>query len=387
MPVRKYHYAESLGTSTSSSITDTTKVTLTFTPDASSNYVYIWSCDVGGNSTAYDTIVSLFNNAGSALAVTNVESADQTDWITVSGIAFETFGASPTSQNVTLKFKTENAVMISSIRNARIVAIKLTAADVYTENTADQTTTLSALQTAATLTFTPATTGNYLILGSCESRGGTSAAAAVNSQLTYNSVGYSQSNIIVTDPSNYFSGLMQASVGSLTNTSKTVTLQWATGGSGTSYCRRARILALRLDEFSSSSIATANSGTTSTSTTYTNKVTSGTLNTISGLYYLVIGTAIAQGSTGSPTTISSGYGINVDGTYITESLIESAVVAGYYGSSRFGGIVVKTASTTLTANIDYYAETTSVASGISQATISVLLLDSSSAGNMIMAFL
>lgn len=373
---RKYSYAESLTTSTSAVTTDTTKATLTFTPDASSDYLYIWSCDVASTSISYDIRVSFNNNAGTALSATNVEPADTTDWITVSGIAFETFGTSPTSQSVTLKFSIENVAATASIRNAKIIAIKLTSADVYTENTADQTTTSSTYQTAATLTFTPATTGSYLILGSCESRSGSSVAAACSTQLLYNAVSYGQSDIIVNDVTNYFSGMMQANVGSLTNTSKTITMQWKNGNNSTTvYCRRARIVALRLDEFTSSSIAEASAESTTTSLTYTNKV-SNPANTIAGLSYLVIGTAIAQGSTGSPTTLSSGYGISVNGTYITESLIESGTVGGYYGSSRFGSFTVATATSSLiTANIDYYAETASVASGISQATVSVLLLD------------
>lgn len=374
---RRYHYSESLTTSTSAVTTDTTKVTLTYTPVASSTYVYIWSCDVKGTSTSYDIRVSLNNNAGTALAATNVEPADTTDWMTVSGIAFETFGASPTSQSVTLRFSIENTASTASIRNAKIIAIKLTSADVYVENTADQTTTSSTLQTATTLTFTPATTGSYLILGSCEVRNATqSAAGSVSTQITYSGTAYSQADIVVNDTTNYSSGMMQASVGSLTNTSKTVTLQWKNNNnSSTVYCRRARLLALRLDEFTTADIAVAAAGSTTTSLTYTNKLTN-SITAYNALSYLVIGTATIQGSTGSPTTLSAGYGLSVNGTYTSESLVESGVVAGYYGSGHFGAFnVVTQTSTSLTAKIDYYAETASVAAGISYATISVLLLD------------
>jgi len=94
----------------------------------------MWSCDVKGNSTSYDIRVSLLNGA-TTLCATNWETADTAaDYATLSGIAFETFGASPTSQSITLVFSSENTALTSSIRNARIIAIKLNSSDAYVEN-------------------------------------------------------------------------------------------------------------------------------------------------------------------------------------------------------------------------------------------------------------
>jgi len=372
---RKYTYAESLTLSTTTTASDQTKVTLTFTPDASSTYVYIWNADIQATTgTTYDNIVTLKNNAGTTLSTSNFESKDTTDFATISGIAFETFGASPTSQSVTLTYRTETATNSVGIKNARIVAIKLTAADAYVENTADSSTTGTSLSTATTLTFTPATTGNYLILGSAETRS-SSTTVTVNSQITYSGTGYSIAAARSNDITNYVSGLMQASVGSLTATSKSITLQFSSGSAGTTVnCRRARLLALRLDEFSDSSITTDTSSTSTTSLTYATKTTTDT--TVSPeLSYLVIGTAAIGPSTGSPTTISSGYGFSVGGTYSSESLVES-VSNGNYPSASFGSFtVVSTSSTTLTSQFNYYSETASVTTVADDVTISVLLLD------------
>ena len=221
---RKYTYAESLTLSTTTTASDQTKVTLTFTPDASSTYVYIWNCDIQATSgTTYDNIVTLKNNAGTTLSTSNWEAKDTTDFATLSGIAFETFGASPTSQSITLTYRTENSGSSVGIRNARIIAIKLTSADAYVENTADASTTSTTLQTATTLTFTPATTGNYLIIGSAEMRS-SGASVTVNSQITYAGVGYNVAQTRINDTTNYVSGMMQASLQSLTASSKSVTL-------------------------------------------------------------------------------------------------------------------------------------------------------------------
>jgi hypothetical protein len=376
---RRYSHAESLTLSTTTTASDQTKVTLTFTPDASSTYVYIWNADIQATTgTTYDNIVTLKNNAGTALSATNWEARDTTDFATISGLAFETFGASPTSQSITLTYRTESAGNSVGIRNARIVAIKLTAADAYVENTADASTTSTSLQTATTLTFTPATTGTYLILGSAETRS-SGASVTVNSQITYNSVGYNVAAARPNDTSNYVSGLMQASVGSLTATSKSITLQYSSSLAQTVNCRRARLLALRLDEFSTSSITTDTTSTSTTSLTYATKTTTGAVSITENLDYLVIGTAAIGPTTGSPTTISSGYGLSVASTYSSESLVESSQSTGHYASANFGSFKVITGGSAggsaIITQFNYYSETASVTTVADDVTLSVLLLD------------
>jgi hypothetical protein len=371
---RKYTSAESLGVDTSALATDTTKVTLTFTPDASSTYLYIWSCDVAGSGITLDSIVSLKNNAGTVLSTTNHESKDLTaDWATLSGIAFETFGASPTSQSVTLTWRAETTSLTSSIRNARVVAIKLNSTDAYVENTADVTNATTTLATATTLTFTPPSTGNYLILGSCETKT-PALTASVISQITYNSTAYSAATNTPNDITNYISGLLQASVGSLTATSKTITLDFArVAGTGTVNCRNARLVALRLDEFTDSSITTNNTLSNTTSTSYVEQSTTGTFNTSTGLDYLVIGTASIAGSS---IVLSVGHGLRVGlSTYISESFQESTL-AGTVASAHFGAFDVFTATNAQSVSFDHYAETSSTTSTTDEVTLSVLLLES-----------
>jgi hypothetical protein len=369
---RKYVSAESLGVDTSALATDTTKVTATFTPDASSTYLYIWSCDVAGSGITLDSIVTLKNNAGSTLSTTNHESKDLTaDWATLSGIAFETFGASPTSQSVTLTWRAETTSLTSSIRNARIVAIKLNSTDAFVENTADVTNATTTLAAATTLTFTPPSTGNYLILGSCETKT-PALTASVISQITYNSTAYSAATNVPNDITNYISGLLQASVGSLTATSKTITLDFArVAGTGTVNCRRARLVALRLDEITDSSITIDNTLSSTTSTSYVTKTTTGAISTTTGMTYLVVGTASIAGDS---TTISVGHGLSVDGVYASESFQESAL-AGTLASAHFGAIDVITAGTSTTVNFNYYTESASINSYTDEVTLSVLALD------------
>ena len=372
---RKYSYAESLAPSTSTLNTDTTKVTLNFAPDANSDYVYIWNADVAMSVITDDIVVTLKNNSATALSITNWEAKDITDYNTISGIAKESFGASPTSQSITLTWRNETSGRTASIKNARIIAIKLTSADAFVENTADSSTTSASLQTATTLTFTPATSGNYLIIGSCESRSA-STTVSVNTQITYNSVAYSAAASRPNDTTNYSSSLLQASVGTLTATSQSVTFQYSSGTAGTAVnCRRARLLALRLDEFTTSSITTDNAATTTTSITYETKTTTGAVSTTNGLQYLVIGTASCGPVTGTSGTISVGYGLSVGGTYVAERFVES-ISNGLYAPGNFGAFTVITASSdTLTTNFDYYVEQVTLTNPADEVTLSVLLLE------------
>jgi hypothetical protein len=154
-PIRSYFYAESTSLGQTIQITDKNKLNLAFVPESGSKYVYLWAADIDSNSAAWDVKVNLKNNAGTTLCSSNLELQDTGDVITVSGLAFETFGASPTSQVLTLNFSTENVSVIAKISNARLVAIELKEDDVFVENTTTQTTSSTSLQTAATLNFTP----------------------------------------------------------------------------------------------------------------------------------------------------------------------------------------------------------------------------------------
>ena len=366
---RKYTLAESLTTSTTTSTTDQTKVTCTFTPDANSTYAYIWSCEIGNNSGTYDVRVKLKNNAGTEVCATNVEGSDITDFIPLSGFDIEAFGASPTSQSVTLTFSSENTALTSTIRNARVIAIKLSSSDQYVENTADTTTTSTSLQTATTLTFTPASAGDYLILGYCELRS-SGGSVTINSQITHNSVAYSAAAHRSQDTTNYYANLLQASVGSLAASSQSITLQFSAGNVNTVNCRNSKLLALRLDQFGLSNITTDTTRTTTTGTTYSTKTTTNSVAMTNGLSYLIVGSATVDTSVSG--TLSGGFRFQNGGTAWAECLMEAPNVG--FLPTRFSAFEVHSGGTT-TTTLDYLSETASVTTGADEVTISILQLD------------
>lgn len=272
-PVRTYYYAESTSLLQTIQTTDKNKLNLTFTPQANSRYVYIWSADIGVGSPTIDTRANLKNNAGTNLCSTNIAYKDASDVITVSGIAFESFGAAPTSQTLTLNFSTENSAAIARISNARLVAIELKDSDIYVEDITTQTTSSTSLQTAATLNFTPSTVGDYLIIGSCEFNINNTINGFINLQLTHDSSAYNVATGMCVDTSNFPSGFMQAYLPSLPASNQTVTLDFSTvNAAHIASVRNTRILALKLDDFADHDVQTDSTVTSISSTTYRDKL-------------------------------------------------------------------------------------------------------------------
>ena len=271
-PIRSYFYAESITLGQTIQTTDKNKLNLVFTPQANSRYVYLWAADIGVGSLSIDTRANLKNNAGTVLCSTNIAFKDSSDVITVSGIAFETFGSAPTSQILTLNFSTENASAISRISNVRLVAIELKDDDIFVENATTQTTTSTSLQSAATLNFTPAETGDYLIIGSCEFNIN-NTSGFINLQLTHDSSAYNVATGVCFDNSNFPSGFMQAYLPALPASNQTVTLDFSTvNAAHTASIRNTRILALKLDNFADYDIQTDTTETTATAITYIDKL-------------------------------------------------------------------------------------------------------------------
>lgn len=371
---RRYHQASDTTTTSSTVTTDTVKVTLTFTPDANSTYLYIWSCETRSAATTVDNTVRLKNNAGTILSQHNHRNTDVSDWCPASGIASETFGASPTSQSITLTFASSSTTSVS-IRNAKLIAIKLTAADVFVENVNDQTTTSTTFQNATTLTFTPATPGSYLILGSAEFRTSNpgTVGSYVNARISHNSIGYNGAAILPRVNTNYTSGIMQASIGTLSATSQSVFLQWNTqNASYTANCRRARLVALRLDEFTTASITSDSASTFTTNSAYINRTTTGALSTVSQFNYLIISSAVPGVNS---TTASAGWRFTRNGTTFAEIYMEGNSTTNILSTPFFASFDVFAATTSTTVNFDYgLAETTNRAFA-SNINLSVLLLE------------
>jgi len=143
---------------------------LTVNPAVSTNYLIIAASDVGPDDAAGDfTSLRLRIDDDDAKTYHNVtrQFDDATDWYHFSAMKYITLAAG--SYDIELEYKTGGATDTGRFRNTRIIAIEMTIpADQYAEdeNTVESTGDPTSEVTAAEMTFTPASSGDYLVIAS-----------------------------------------------------------------------------------------------------------------------------------------------------------------------------------------------------------------------------
>jgi len=244
--------AESLSESTESSGTRTLKVQLQFTPASSSNWLIIFSCEVG-SSTADAANISVFNVVNGTDKTSVVEASGDTSIDYRSVISFYYVTGQSTQQTYKIEFNRTTSGT-AKIRNARIVAIRtdVTGNDVtYNESLAEVANITTTYTSRASVTFAPATAGDYLILGFCEGSSDSTnsswlARLNVDSATLYipiDSTGYyTQEDAATTVNQPFFA----ARVYTLTAASHTIALQTAGESTGAADTRAHRVMAIRL---------------------------------------------------------------------------------------------------------------------------------------------
>src|SRR5512144_3010987 len=188
MRARQGFYLESLAEASTTSASEQVKTTLTFTPDANSDYWLIASGAFTCSSTTdnHEGQVDLWHNeASTALfypAGQRQEPSSPQDWIAFFGIAKLSFGASPGQQNIDIQYWSSHSGDTTKIKDVRVLVIKADAADA--ETLTQDTTTSTSYQTKTTLTFTPASTGDYLMIASAV-RASDANTQAMRARLNY----------------------------------------------------------------------------------------------------------------------------------------------------------------------------------------------------------
>lgn len=367
---RTYHSAASTGASSTTSSSDQTKVTLTFTPLANTSYAYIWSAQVQAGSTFNDVRVALKNGA-TTLAAGNIEDANSADWHPMSGVVVEAFGASPTSQTITLVYSAESS-NTAQIREARIIAVALDANDVSAEDTSDQTSTSTTFATALTLTWTPPSSGDYLVLGAMESRC-QSTSGEVITKLVRSSTDYGTATVRPKDTSNYVTG-MHAVVFTGLSGSQTVTMQFARSSttSTTVNCRRARLVALRLNDFDAYFHGRQGTRTTTTSASAQVRATTNTT-TVAAVDTLVIGACVRDHNSTSNDALTD---IATSAALVTATsqVPVSASTTIDLPAGMWAQAVLVTPSANATFTTRYYSGSSGTSTGIADAQIVALQL-------------
>jgi Na+-transporting NADH:ubiquinone oxidoreductase subunit NqrC len=166
-PNYEVSYQESLVASSTTSTTYQDKVSVSFTPQVTADFVIIAVAEVQGSSTSYQAKARL--TVGST---TYQELAyrvkDTTDWYPFSGLKRLTLNGG-TNYEIKIQFSTNNAAGTARIRNAELIILSLPSE--YAESEALSTTSNTIWEDKTTLTFTPPSNGDYLVIATANYRG------------------------------------------------------------------------------------------------------------------------------------------------------------------------------------------------------------------------
>ena len=160
-------YQESLEVSSTNSTTYQDKVSISFTPQVTADFMIIAAAEVQGSSTSYQAKAQLAVDSTTYQELA-YRVKDITDWYPFNGLKRLTLTGG-TTYSIKLQFCTNNAIGTASIRNARLLILSLQSE--YAESEGLSTTTSTIWQDKATLTFTPASDGEYLVIATANYRG------------------------------------------------------------------------------------------------------------------------------------------------------------------------------------------------------------------------
>ncbi|MBP6914336.1 hypothetical protein KBB74_02490 [Candidatus Parcubacteria bacterium] len=369
---RQNYYAESTGVSTYNTNTNyQDKTTLSFTPDDNSTYLIIASWLMNENSGSYAVQGKLTRTTGTAKDFNELiyQPKDATDYIAGGAIGFDTFGSSPGSQTYKIQYKTSSTSGTASIKEAKIIAIKLNSSDKYAEQETRTTSSSKRPVDKTTLTFTPDSAGDYIVIATATGDG-QSASYDFDIQLDIDGTSYSSVNVEPAYTANrYLWGAVKRI--NLTAASHTIKIQYNAESSATGRnagIAHARIVALRADLFNNNYYAESENRVTTTSTSYQDKTT--LTQTPLAQDHLIIGSANVDGSSSS---YESYVQLIKSTTSYGEMLMETkdATTQGY----PYFAIKKETlANSSTTWKVQYMSENSSNTAGIKDARISVIEL-------------
>ena len=330
MPARQSFYAESLAESSTTSADWTNKLTLTFTPADNADYWLFASVAFTNSNGTNDHVgwVSVYHvQAETVLLEQSMQRQEPTspqDWVGVFGIARLSFGAAPGSQQLDVNINSSHAGDTTKIRDVRLLLIKADPDDAYAESLAPVNTSSTSWQTAATLTFTPASAGDYLVIGSA-TRASNANLGAMRCRLNDLAGAVTWGDRVWHCKDNWDNqpfAVMEKLT--LTDAPHTLQLQYRSESGTLCYIQGARILALRLDAFDNAWFASNHATQNTTSASNQDFLT------LSATPLALQHAIIAIGAYNTASTTVSGY-LNVakDGSTVTEWNREAPNAAGW----------------------------------------------------------
>jgi hypothetical protein len=130
------------------------------------DYLVLWSAEGQANATSSTVGVELRIDGSVVRTQTGpMKDTSPGDWIPYGGIARFQVGATPADTTLAITYYIAGGGATSAtLRNLKITRLKLGADDRYAEQTAVQNNATTSYTTAASLSFTPGSSGDYLVL-------------------------------------------------------------------------------------------------------------------------------------------------------------------------------------------------------------------------------
>jgi hypothetical protein len=301
-----------------------------FTPDDDADYWLFASGAFTNSSGSNDHVgwVSVYHVQAETVpleqSVQRQEPSSPQDWVGFLGIARLSFGTAPGEQQLDVNINSSHAGDTTKIKDVRLLLIKADPADAYAESVAQENTSSTSWQTAATLAFTPASPGDYLVIASATRASDANLGAMrcrlndVTGAITYGDRAWYCKDDWDNQPFAVMEKLSLSAAG------QTFRLEYRSESGTLCYIERARILALRLDAFDNAYFASNH--TTQNTTSASNQ----DFLTLSATPLALPHAVIAVGSYNTASTTISGY-LNIarDGSTAAEWNREAPNAAGW----------------------------------------------------------
>ncbi len=356
-PVAKYATVENTGTATEGASTFTDMASLgTVDIEAASNYLGIFSMD-GLNSSTTGTTESQVLVAGSSIHSTVLQNdvRNASEYRSHAGIFFIQNAGAATTKTIKLQGRRGTAGT-ATFRNRRLSLLKLTANDAFAESLGAQSSanpTNKSDVTAASLTFTPGSAGDYLIICSFTPRLDTQTNVYFGMKLTDGGGAMTEVGIRPEGGTQEPVVLMWKRTGISGSQTVNLVIRQTGSGSTTIGCAEIRMIAIRLDRFANSYVTTLGSDNSGTQTTYTSALSQTFTPPAADLLTLA---SWNQYGNGSANTASGQY--VDDGTSLDEEItLDNFETAGNRGRPGFGHRLVAAANASRTQTIERKSST------------------------------
>jgi hypothetical protein len=382
MPTKVKYYAADLS-STSTTVTTVggvVKVTLTFTPEANSTYLFFASAMQNIPNTGHYVTSRLINITSGTefqdLGSTSRANAN-TEFRSVAFCGVETYGANPGAQTIQLQYWSSNSAYSASIKEATIVALKKDTNDINVDALSEITTTSTTYVDIASASITLGA-GNWLVMyfGTIKNDSG-----GGNNNFTRLWDGTNQYNEVASVSLSNLTGRW-AAVGQIIKlspaASTTYKVQWKSQA-GTARVKKVRMIALKLDDFPANFYQETRTRSSTTSTTeQAYNAYSPTLTATDD--YLVLGNHVTDTQSNSANnSVMGGFNFNGTSTSLTNETAVNAWASGPGNFSHFFARVINYTSGAKTFNATYRAESGTTV-GISEGSTAVLKLTAAPQG-------